>query len=97
MWGSTVVTDKIELSNKTGYVFPGMPFQSIGLQQAFQYNKQASKFGLNEYDIAHKSYYANLLFNSIINNTKHKFITGINFAFDQFKETVIVNFSKKLR
>lgn len=94
LWGSTVVTDKIELSNKTGYVFPGMPFQSIGLQQAFQYNKQASKFGLNEYDIAHKSYYANLLFNSIINNTKHKFITGINFAFDQFKETVIVNFSK---
>ncbi|WMW78242.1 TonB-dependent receptor [Flavobacterium sp. 20NA77.7] len=95
LWGSDVVTDKIELSNKTGYVFPDMPFQSIGLQQAFQYNKQTSKFGLNQHNIAHKSYYANLLFNSIINNTKHKFITGINFAFDQFKETVVVNFSKK--
>jgi outer membrane receptor for ferrienterochelin and colicin len=94
LWGSDVVTDKIELSNKTGYVFPGMPYQSIGIQQAFQYNKQASRFGLNQHNIAHKSYYSNLLFNSIINNTKHKFITGINFAFDQFKETVVVNFSK---
>lgn len=94
LWGSDVVTDKIEFSNKTGYVFPDMPFQSIGLQQAFQYNKQTSEFGLNQHNIAHKSYYSNLLFNSIINNTKHKFITGINFAFDQFKETVVVNFSK---
>lgn len=94
LWGSDVVTDKIELSNKTGYVFPGMPYQSIGIQQAFQYNKQASRFGLNQHNIAHKSYYSNLLFNSIINNTKHKFITGINFAFDQFNENVVVNFSK---
>lgn len=94
LWGSNVNTDKIELSNKTGYVFPNKPFQSMGLQQAFQYNKQVSKFGLNQHTIAHKSYYANLLFNSIISNTKHKFITGVNVAFDQFKEAVVVNFSR---
>ncbi|WP_396187980.1 TonB-dependent receptor domain-containing protein [Flavobacterium sp.] len=94
LWGSQVDTEKIELSNKIGYVFPDMPFQSLGFQQAFQYNKQSSLFGSSIHDIKHKSYFANLLFNSIIDNTKNKFISGINFTFDQFEENLAVNFSR---
>ena len=59
-----------------------MPFQSIGFQQAFQYNKMHSEFGDKTHHIHHKNYFSNLIFNSIINNTKHKFITGLNFNFD---------------
>ena len=93
-WNSSVITDKIELSSKIGYVFPDMPYQSIGFQQAFQVNNQKSIFGLNQHNITHKSYFSNLLFNSIINNTKHKFITGVTFNYDSFEEELNANFSQ---
>lgn len=93
-WISNVNTDKVELSNKIGYLFPDMPFQSIGFQQAFQYNKMNSQFGANNHQINHKSYFSNLLFNSIISNTKHKFITGINFNYDNYQENLQVNFTR---
>ena len=93
-WGSEINTEKIEISNKTGYVFPDMPYQSIGFQNSFQSHKQDSYFGFNQYEIHQKSYYSNLLFNSIISNTKNKFTTGVNFTYDAYDEYVALNFSK---
>lgn len=93
-WGSEINTEKIEISNKTGYVFPDTPYQSFGFQNSFQSHKQESYFGLNQYNIHQKSFFSNLLFNSIISNTKNKFTTGINFAFDQYDEVVDLNFSQ---
>jgi outer membrane receptor for ferrienterochelin and colicin len=93
-WGSEINTEKIEISNKTGYVFPDMPYQSFGFQNSFQSHKQESYFGLSQYDIHQKSFYSNLLFNSIINNTKNKFTTGLNFIYDNYNEFVAVNFSR---
>lgn len=92
-WGSEIDTEKFEISNKTGYVFPDMPFQSLGFQNSFQSHTQESYFGLNQYDIDQKSFYSNLLFSSIITNTKNKFTTGINFTYDKYKEFVAVNFT----
>lgn len=93
-WGSEINTEKIELSNKIGYVFPDMPYQSIGFQNSFQSHKQDSYFGLNQYNIHQKSYYSNLIFNSIISNTRNKFATGVNFNYDSYDELVAVNFTK---
>ncbi|WP_396138042.1 TonB-dependent receptor domain-containing protein [Flavobacterium sp.] len=93
-WGSEVNTEKIEISNKTGYVFPDMPYQSFGFQNSFQSHKQESYFGFNQYTIHQKSFYSNLLFNSIISNTKNKFTTGINVAHDQYNEAVALNFNR---
>ncbi|MFT7252492.1 MAG: outer membrane receptor for ferrienterochelin and colicins, partial [Flavobacterium sp.] len=93
-WGSEINTEKFEISNKTGYVFPDMPYQSIGFQNSFQSHNQESYFGLNQYNIDQKSLYSNLLFSSIITNTKNKFTTGVNFTYDKYKEFVEVNFSK---
>jgi len=93
-WGSEINTEKFEISNKTGYVFPDMPYQSIGFQNSFQSHNQESYFGLNQYDIDQKSYYSNLLFSSIITNTKNKFTTGVNFTYDKYKEFVAVNFAQ---
>jgi outer membrane receptor for ferrienterochelin and colicins len=93
-WGSEVNTEKIEISNKTGYVFPDIPYQSFGFQNSFQSYRQDSYFGLNQYNVHQKSFYSNLLFNSIISNTKNKFTTGINFAYDQYDEAVTVNFNQ---
>ncbi|NDI97707.1 TonB-dependent receptor [Flavobacterium sp. LaA7.5] len=87
-WGSEINTDKLDLSAKLGYVFPDMPFQSMGIQTAYNWHKQESYFGLNQYDIDQKSFYSNLIFNSIINNTLNKFSTGINFTYDNYDEFV---------
>lgn len=87
-WGSEINTERSDISAKLGYVFPEMPFQSIGFQNAFNNHNQESYFGLNQYNIKQKSYYSNLIFNSIFNNTMNKFSTGINFAYDNYKEFV---------
>jgi len=87
-WGSEINTERFDLSTKIGYVFPDMPYQSIGFQNAFNSHKQESYFGLNQYDIHQKSFYSNLIFNSIISNTLNKFSTGLNFSYDQYDEFV---------
>ena len=90
-WGSEINTERLDISTKIGYVFPGMPFQSIGFQNAFNSHNQDSYFGLNQYNIKQSSYYSNLIFNSIIDNTMHKFATGLNFTYDKYQEFVNVN------
>lgn len=87
-WGSEINTDKVDASAKLGYVWPEMPYQSIGLQTAFNWHNQESYFGFRQYDIEQKSVYTNLIFSSIINNTLNKFSTGINFTYDNYGEFV---------
>lgn len=90
-WGSEINTDKLEMSSKIGYVFPDMPWKSFGFQNSFNYHKQESYFGLNQYNIQQNSFYSNLIYNSIISNTLHKFATGLNFTSDDYNEFVAVN------
>ena len=85
-WGSEVNSERFTLSNKTGYVFPDTPYKSIGLQNSFQSHRQDSYFGLNSYDIHQKSWYGNLIYNSIISNTQHKFATGLSGTYDDYNE-----------
>jgi len=90
-WGSEINTERIDVSTKIGYVFKDMPYQSIGFQNAFTNHNQDSYFGLNRYNIKQASYYSNLIFNSIINNTMNKFATGLNFTYDNYREFVNSN------
>ena len=85
-WGSEVNSERFTLSNKIGYVFPDTPYKSIGLQNSFQSHRQDSYFGLNTYDIHQKSWYGNLIYNSIIGNTQHKFATGLSGTYDDYNE-----------
>lgn len=87
-WGSEINTNRFDFTSKVGYVFKDMPYQSIGFQNAYSNHNQESYFGLNQYNIKQQSYYSNLIFNSIINNTMHKFATGLNFTYDKYAEFV---------
>ncbi len=87
-WGSEINTNRFDFTSKVGYVFKDMPYQSIGFQNAYSNHNQDSYFGLNQYTIKQQSYYSNLIFNSIINNTMHKFVTGLNFTYDKYAEFV---------
>lgn len=87
-WGSQINTNRLDLSSKLGYVFPELPYQSFGFQTAYSNHEQNSFYGLNQYDIDHKSFYSNLIFNSIIGSTQHKFKTGLSLTHDTFNESV---------
>ena len=87
-WGSEIETKRLDASVKIGYVFPETTYKSFGFQSAYSNHDQDSYFGLRRYEIEHKSFFTNLLFNSIISNTKNKFKTGINFSFDEYNEQV---------
>ena len=95
IWGGEIDTKRFESSLKLGYVFPELPFQSFGFQFAYSNHEQDSYFGLKTYDIQHQSMYSNLLFNSIIGDTRNKFTTGLNFTYDAYNEFVnLINFSR---
>ncbi len=55
---------------------------------AYSYHKQDSYFGNRKYDIAHRSFYSNLVYNSIISDSRHKVKTGISFSHDAYVEFV---------
>ncbi|MDY7395330.1 TonB-dependent receptor [Aureibaculum sp. 2210JD6-5] len=87
-YGSEINTERFDASVKLGYVFPETPYNSMGFQLAYSGHQQDSYFGLNQYDINHKSVYSNLLFNSILGSTLHKYKTGISFTYDSYDEFV---------
>lgn len=87
-WGSELLTEKFDASAKIGYVFPDTPWKSIGFQNSFNSHNQDSYFGLRTFDIHQNSFYSNLIYNSILSNTMHKFATGISFTHDGYDEFV---------
>ncbi len=87
-WGSEIDTERFEITTKLGYVNPEIPYQSLGFQTAFSHHQQDSYFGLNQYDIKHNSFYSNLVYNSIISDSRHKIKTGVSFTYDHYNELV---------
>ncbi len=85
-YGLGINTDRYEVFSKIGYVFPGKQFKSIGLQLSAFNHEQDSYFGLTKYDATQQNFYANLIYQSIINNTKHTFRTGLSFLYDKYDE-----------
>ena len=88
VWGSEINTRRFEVSGKFGYVNPNIPYRSLGVQVAYSDHDQASYFGTNQYDISHKSIYSNVVYNSIISDSRHKIKTGLNATYDQYNELV---------
>ncbi len=88
LWRSEIETRRFDVSSKLGWVNPEIPYQSLGVQTAFSLHDQDSFFGLNEYDITHMSFYGNLVYNSIISDSRHKVKTGVSFTYDDYDEDV---------
>ncbi len=87
-WGGEIDTQHYGVEAKLGYVFPEIPYQSMGLQIAYSSHDQKSYFGLRPFDIKHESFYANALFSSIISDSRHKFKTGLNTTYEDYDEAV---------
>jgi outer membrane receptor for ferrienterochelin and colicins len=86
LWGASRNTQQVEASAKTGYVFPLMNWKSIGSQFSGVWHKQDATFGLREYSGEQQTFRGNVLFSSIIGTTDHKFVTGVSYVHDAYKE-----------
>ncbi|MFM6926226.1 MAG: TonB-dependent receptor domain-containing protein [Ferruginibacter sp.] len=85
-YGLGINTERYEGFAKIGYIFPAKKYKSIGFQTALISHKQDSYFGLTAYNARQQSFYSNLIYQSIIRTTVHKFRTGISFLYDQYDE-----------
>lgn len=89
-YGFEINTQRVEGWGKLGYQFPLKPYKSVGLQFSMLRHDHESYFGFNGHDATENSVYANLIYQSIIQSTNHKFKTGFSFLFDKFDEQLTV-------
>jgi len=87
-WGGKIFTNRFDSSFKLGYVNPEIPYQSLGFQLAYNFHDQEAYYGLNDYNISQKSLFVNLIYNSILFNSKNKIKAGLNFSSDDYSEYV---------
>lgn len=87
-YGLGINTKRTETFLKTSLGFPSNEYESLGLQMSAINHEQNAYYGLRKYDGNEKSLYTNLLFQSIINTTQHKFRTGLSLMLDKYDEQV---------
>ena len=80
--------DRLNLAGKLGYVFPEKRYRSIGSQWGFTYHKQDALIGHRRYLADQTSFYGNVLYQSIIGDTRHQYVTGMSFRYDDYDEAV---------
>lgn len=85
-YGLGINTQRFEGFAKIGYVFPGKKYQSVGLQLSYFDHQQESHFGLIKYNADQRNFYGNLIYQSIIGNSDHKFRTGLSINADDYYE-----------
>lgn len=95
LYGVGIDISRIQLWNKTGYVFKGKPYQSLGWMNQFTHHEQNSFFGFRNYDGQQNTYYSNLIFEGIFGNTNHKYKTGASFLYDDFNENYLTQNYKR--
>lgn len=94
-WGARIKTERLEGWSKIGYVNEDKPYQSVGLQLSGVVHNQYSYFGLRNYDARQTSFYSNLIFQSIIGSTNHKYKVGASIQLDDYKELLyLVKFDR---
>ena len=87
-WGGSADSNIFRSTLKFGYVDPEITYRSLGLQLSYSNVDQGADFGNSFHDTRHTSFYSNLVYNSIIGDTRSKIKTGISFAHDNYDESV---------
>lgn len=95
LYGVGIDISRFQLWNKTGYVFKGKPYQSLGWMNQLTYHQQDSFFGSRNYFGKETSYYSNLIFESIIGNTNNKYKIGASFLYDKYDEDYLLDNYKR--
>lgn len=77
----------VQAFTKVGYIFPSKKYKSVGLMQSFTAGNTRQVFGpSNRYSAVQNTYYANLIYQSIVGSTNLKFRLGSSLRLDQYDE-----------
>ncbi len=90
-YGAGIKVQQYEASSKIGYAFPEKKYKSIGLILAATSFNNESFYGLTAYSGKQKSFYGNLIYQSIIGTSNHKFRTGLSFIGEKYEEQYKTN------
>ncbi|MEO5905330.1 MAG: carboxypeptidase-like regulatory domain-containing protein, partial [Saprospiraceae bacterium] len=90
-YGVNIDTDRFTAMAKFGYVFPKKRYTSFGSQWGFTNHKQLATLGNRVYDAKQTSLYGNWLFQSIFSDSRHQYVMGVSFRYDDYKETLSPN------
>jgi len=85
-YGIGINTKQYEAYAKFGLLVPGTDHLSLGSMFSFTRHEQNSFFGNNRYSGIQNSFYANVIFQTIIKNSKHNLNFGTGFVYDDFQE-----------
>jgi len=91
LWGVSNNTERYEGWFKSGVVFKNRPTSSVGFQLSGSYHKQDALFNRRMYDANQKTFYTNLIYQGQFKTSAHKYMTGINFLYDNLDELAHLN------
>lgn len=78
--------DRLQAFAKVGYIFPNKRYNSIGSQWGYIRHAQTAMIGNNLYDADQTTLYGNWLYQSIFSDTRHKYVTGLSFKYEDYAE-----------
>jgi len=79
-------TKHIDVFAKTGFLFKGKPFRSIGILYNVKYQETDAIFGLRNFKGIEKRAYINAIYDDIIGSTLHKTRMGISAVYADFSQ-----------
>lgn len=81
-------TNRAEVWGKTGYSFKNHKYKSIGIQGSLLYHDYVGQYGNTPYLANQISGYGNVIYQSILSTTTHKYRTGASVSYDAYDETL---------
>ncbi|MCG8581442.1 MAG: TonB-dependent receptor [Bacteroidales bacterium] len=91
LYGINIDTRRYEGFYKAGYVFDD-ELTSVALVANYSFHEQNSFYGRKQYDAEQRSFYANLILQSVIGGENSKYSTGLSFQTDKFDEVLLMDF-----
>jgi outer membrane receptor for ferrienterochelin and colicins len=85
-YGVTNNTNHIDVFAKTGFLFEGKPFRSIGVLYNVKYQETDAVFGLRSFSGLEKRAYVNAIYDDIIGSTLHKTRLGLSNVYADFSQ-----------
>jgi outer membrane receptor for ferrienterochelin and colicins len=79
-------TTRYAAFGKLAYLGFSRPFNQLGSQWAATYHDLKSKYGVNKYNGTQRSFYGNVIYATIVNNTDHKITMGASYQLDKYEE-----------
>lgn len=79
-------TKRLEFFSKTARLYPDKPYKGLGLILNGVHHGQSARFGYSPYDGRQQTLYANLIYQTIIDNTNHNIKAGLSYLLDDYRE-----------